>query len=98
MARVNRDNGLAGSSERLFCPERNSPNTSLPKLQVNSRSTSSNPHTNGAEIFPNTSFSINILKLRFELVWEFQFSNGREFSWRSASKETARALKSVSAD
>src|SRR5213593_3219278 len=98
MARVKRDNGLAGSSERRLCQERNSPNTSLPKLQVKSRSTSSNPHTNGAEILPNTSFSMNILKLRLELVWEFQFSNGRELSSRSASMDAARALKSVSAD
>src|SRR5437870_4037894 len=98
MARVRRDNGLEGSSERRLCHERKSPNTSLPKLEAKSRSTSSNPQTNGEEILPNTSFSINILKFKLGLVWQFQFSHDRVASWRSASIEAARALKSVSAD
>src|SRR5437763_716106 len=98
MARVKRDNGLAGSRERRLCQERNSPNTSLPKLHAKSRSTSSNPHTRGDEILPRISFSMKILKLRLGLVWEFQFSNVREFSCRSLSSEVARALNRASAD
>ncbi len=50
MARVRRDQGPVGSSARSLCQERNRPKTSLPKSQVNSRSTSSSPHTRGTGI------------------------------------------------
>src|SRR5689334_8054406 len=97
MANVSLDNGLEGSSERRLCQERNSPKTSLPKVQVKRRSTSSRPQTSGAEILPRTPSRYS-LKFRFGLVCGFQWSNNREFSWRSASIEAASALKRVSSD
>src|SRR5215510_8016724 len=98
IASVRLRHGPAGSSALLLCHDRNSPKTSLPNGQLNSRSTSSRPQTTDELSLRSTSRRRYCSKFVTGLRLGFQVSEGKTFKSSCSAKQSANVSNSFSTD